>query len=213
MPTITVHPSAVLESESSFQSVDSSHPFSNAVGKGVDSSDYAQWYMVTGGAAITPVLYAFDLSEIPENATITSVTCQAKCQAQNSSSFRGGNNTLSLYSGDSQMTVTENPAFGTSAAVVTIPEVAWTRDQLSNCKIKIQAARGLLGTSTSYYIRFYGADLTVTYEAPETGQKLYRKQDGVFTQCNKAYKKVGGVFVEQSDLSSLFSEDTSYVDG
>lgn len=210
MPTITVHPSAVLESESSFLSVDGSYPFSNAVGKGTDSDVYAQWYMKNGGSATTQVYYAFDLSVIPENAVITSVTCQAKCQAQNSSLFRGGNTIVGLHSGNTNMSRTDNAVFGTSAKVVTVPEVAWTREQLNDCKILIQASRGLLGTSTSYYIRFYGADLTVTYEVQESGPKAYIKRSGVFSPCQKVYKKIGGIWTEQSDLSSVFSEDTSY---
>ena len=211
MPTITVHPSAVLESESSFQSVDGSYPFSNAVGKGTDSDVYAQWYMKTGGAAITRVYYAFDLSVIPENAVITSVTCQAKCQAQNSSSFRGGNTIVALHSGDTNMSSTDNAVFGTSAKVVTVPEVAWTREQLNDCKILIQAARGLLGTSTSYYIRFYGADLTVIYEIPAEGPKLWLKQKGAYSACKNAYKKENGAWVIQSDLAGVFEAGTNYV--
>lgn len=195
MPTITLHPAAVLEDDSSFLSVDSSHPFSNAIGKGADSSVYAQWYMVTGGSAITKVLYAFDTSEIPGNAVITQVTCQAKCQAQNSSSFRGGNTTVSLLSGSSSMTSTDNQVFGTSATVVTVPEVSWTRDQLTDCRINIQAARGLIGTSTSYYIRFYGATLTVTYDVPEEKSNIWIKRNGVFVQGSKAFKKENGAWV------------------
>lgn len=210
MPTITVHPSAILESESSFQSVDGSYPLKNAIGQGVDATTYAQWYMVTGGSAITRVLYTFDLSAIPSNATITSVTCQAKCQAQNSSSFRGGNTNLHLYSGSTNMTNTGNQAFGTSAKVVTIPEVSWTREQLKDVRIAVIAARGLIGTSTSYWIRFYGADLTVTYEEP-SGQAAYLKRNGIFAPCQKVYKKAGGVWVEQTDLSAAFADGVKYV--
>lgn len=213
MPTIIVHPSAILESESSFQSIDSSYPFSNAIGKGTDSSTYAQWYMVTGGAAFTTVYYAFDLSEIPENATITSVTCEAKCQCQNSSAFRGGNNALALYSGDTKMSATPSStaAFGTTATVVEIPEATWTREQLNNCKILIQATRGFLSTSTSYYIRFYGADLTVTYEVPETGPIFYIKEDGEYKVVQEVYKKINNTWVEQTDISSIFNENTNYI--
>ena len=211
MPTITVHPAAVLESNCVVASVDGSHPYSNAIGKGTDSSDYAQWYMVKGGSAITRVFYTFDLSAIPSNATITSVACSAKCQAQNSSSFRGGNNTVALWSGETSIAETEgNQAFGTSATVVTIPEATWTREQLNDCRLMILGARGLLGTSTSYYMRLYGADLTVTYEEP-SGQAAYLKRNGIFAPCQKVYKKAGGVWVEQTDLSAAFADGVKYV--
>lgn len=166
MPTLTFHPSVVLEDMCSVESVDSSHPYSNIIGKGTDSSEYAQWYMVKGGSARTKVYYSFDLSVIPANAIITSVICKGKCQSQNDSIFRGGNTTLCLYSGTTEMVRTENQAFGTSATVVEIPQVSWTREQLTDCRIMIQAARGLVSTNTSYYIRCFGIDLIVTYEVP-----------------------------------------------
>ncbi len=166
MPTLTFHPSAVLEDMCSVESVDSSHPYSNVIGKGTDSSQYAQWYMVKGGSARTKVYYSFDLSAIPANAIITSVICKGKCQSQNNSILRGGNTTLSLYSGTTEMAGTANQAFGTSAKIVELPQVSWTREQLADCRILIQAARGLLNTNTLYYIRCFGIDLIVTYEVP-----------------------------------------------
>lgn len=214
MPTITLHPAAVLESNCVVASVDGSHPYSNAIGKGTDSSDYAQWYMVTGSAARTRVFYTFDLSAIPSNATITSVACSAKCQAQNSSAFRGGNNTVALLSGETSIATTEgNQAFGKSPTVVTIPEATWTREQLNDCRLLIGGARGLLETSTSYYMRFYGADLTITYEVPPEGPTptLYLKQNGIYTPCSSAFKKTNGVWVEQTDLGNLFDENKTYI--
>lgn len=214
MPTITVHPAAVIESSCEVASVDGSHPYSNAIGRGTDSSDYAQWYMVTGGAALTRVFYTFDLSAIPSNATITSVACSAKCQAQDGSVFRGGNNQVALWSGETSIAATGGiQAFGTSATVVTIPEATWTREQLNDCRLMIQGSRGLLGTSTSYYMRLYGADLTVTYEVPPEGPTptLYLKQNGIYTPCSSAFKKTNGVWVEQTDLGNLFDENKTYI--
>ncbi len=213
MPTITVHPFEILESESSFQSVDSSYPFSNAIGKGTDSTTYAQWYMVTGGAALTRVFYAFDLSEIPENATITSVICKAKCQCENSSSFRGGNNGIYLYCGSTQKTKTDGvQAFGTTESVVEVPETTWTRDELNSLKLLIFGSRGYLSTNTSYWMRLYGADLTVTYEIPSS-PILYVKNNGIFVACANVYKKIDNVWVEQTDLNSVFDENSNYMRG
>lgn len=64
------------------------------------------------------------------------------------------------------MTSTENPTFGTSEKIVELPQVSWTREQLTDCRILIQAARGFVSTNTSYYIRCFGVDLIVTYEIP-----------------------------------------------
>lgn len=212
MPTITLHPAVVLESTCEVASVDGSHPYSNVIGKGTDSSDYAQWYMVTGGAARTKVFYSFDLSEIPENATITSVICKAKCQCENSSSFGGGNNNVGLYSGSTEKVRTGGiQAFGTTASVVEVPETTWTRDELNSLNLVIHGARGYLNTSTSYWMRLYGADLTVTYEIPSEGPTLYLKQNGAYTTCSVTYKKVNGVWVEQTDIENLFDESKTYI--
>lgn len=208
MPTITVHPAAVLASQNNVKSIDSSHPLEIALGKGTNNSTYAQWYMVTGAAAQTEVHYSFDLSAIPENATISSVTCSAKCQCQNSSIMRGGNNTISLFSDSNRMTITEGTtAFGTTATTVTIPAVSWTREQLEDCSMKITGTRGFLGTSTSYYMRFYGADLTVTYEVPAEGTGLYFRSGGVWTEAKALYVRQNGVWTEtdKAGIQSLMN--------
>lgn len=212
MPTITVHPAAVLESLCKVDSVDGSHPYSKAFGRGTDSSDYAQWYMVTGSAAQTLVFYTFDLSVIPENATITSVIFKAKCQCENSSAIRGGNNGLYLYSGDTLKSRTDGiQAFGTTASVVEVPETTWTRDELSSFRLRIFGSRGYFSTSTSYYIRFYGADLTVTYEVPEETTDLLVKQSSAWVSVKSVYKKVSGIWVKQNNLQEIFDENTKYV--
>lgn len=212
MPTITLHPAVVLESICEVASVDGSHPYSNAIGKGTDSSDYAQWYMVTGGSAPTKVFYSFDLSEIPKNATITSVTCKAKCQCENGSVFRGGKNVIHLYCGSTKKASTDGTqAFGTTASIVEVPETTWTRDELNSLNLLIFGSRGFLSTNTSYWMRLYGADLTVTYEVPPEGPTLYLKQNGAYTACSVAYKKVNGVWVEQTDIENLFDESKTYI--
>lgn len=48
-----------------------------------------------------------------------------------------------------------------------------------------------------------------------TGQtdSLFFKQSGSWVQATKAYKKVNGAWVEQADLSAVFTEGTNYVKG
>lgn len=165
MPTITLHPSRVASEDSYYKSADSSHPLTAILGKGTSNGTYAQWYMIDGGSAYTRVMYGFDVSSIPANATINKVTCSAKCQAQNASAARGGNTRTHLWSGSTEIAASETRAFGTSATVVTISG-SMTREQLDGVKMDVFASRGLLSTSTSYYIRCYGIDLTVEYEVP-----------------------------------------------
>jgi len=44
-------------------------------------------------------------------------------------------------------------------------------------------------------------------------QTLYFKNNGVWVSATKAYKKVNGAWVEQSDLSSVFDPTANYVKG
>ena len=102
------------------------------------------------------VTYGFDLSDIPSTATINSVTCDAR--ANLSSSSRQGR--LQLYAGStakgSQTTVNS-----TTSTVYNLTTGTWTRSELDNILLRITNATG--STNSSYYIYFYGADLTVNY--------------------------------------------------
>lgn len=43
--------------------------------------------------------------------------------------------------------------------------------------------------------------------------KLYVKQNGSWTEVVTAYKKVYGAWVEQTDLTQVFSSGTNYIQG
>lgn len=61
---------------------------------------------------------------------------------------------------------------------------------------------------------FRWTDLIVTYEytMPVT-ETLYFKDGNAWTAARKAYKKVNGAWVEQSDLATVFDPNTNYVRG
>ena len=146
-------------------------PFSNALGKGSDNEgDYAEWSLVTGGAVKTYTCWTFDLSSIPSNATITNITCSARCSNTNANITQAGNTTVAIGVTDGSAYVNKQdsstPSFGTEATVVTVSSANYTREELDNFRLKIQAARGLFNTDTSYYTKFYGATLTIDYAIP-----------------------------------------------
>lgn len=153
---------------------DESSAFSNAYGKSSDNtSSYAEWGLVTGRASKSYTCWAFDLSSIPSNATITNVTCSARCSNTNSSPVQGGNTTVSMgVTNGSEYTAkvaSETPAFGKEATVVTISSADYTREELNNFRLRIFAARGYFSTNTSYHTKFYGATLTIDYTIPSEG--------------------------------------------
>ena len=148
--------------------LEESSPFTNAIGKGSDNEgDYAEWSLITGGSAKTYVYWCFDVSSIPSNATITNVSCSARCSNTNASMFQGGNTTVAIGVTNGSECVNKQasstPAFGTTPKVVTVSSTDYTREELDNFRLKIFAARGFLNTSKSYYTKFYGATLTIDY--------------------------------------------------
>lgn len=165
-------PAAVDLSISAYK--DESSPFSNAIGKGSDNvGNYAEWGLVTGGASRSYTCWAFDLSSIPSNATITNVTCSARCSNTNSSPVQAGNTTVSIgVTNGSEYTskvASDTPAFGKEATVVTVSSADYTRAELDKFRLRIFAARGFLNTNRSYHTRFYGATLTIDYTIPSEG--------------------------------------------
>lgn len=210
MQSITLHPSQVFEADSHFKSVDAAHPFDEAFGRSKDSATYAQWYMLDGGAVTTEVNYGFDVSAIPDNAIIKGITIYAKCQAQDERLFYAGNTVVRLKDGTQTVVQTNNKAFGKTAKIVSLSDTSFTREQLNNIRIGIDASRGYLGTHTSFWVRFYGADLVVEYEVPAKSA-LYVRQNGQYVAASQVFKKTNGVWVKQENLANVFDKDTKYV--
>ncbi|MGM9608358.1 MAG: hypothetical protein ACI3XJ_12720 [Oscillospiraceae bacterium] len=207
--TLTVYPSGYDTTNYSYNTVNSSYPLTNPVGKSSDNTTYAQWTMKTGSSAETYVFYLFDLSAIPENAMIESVSCTAKAYISSTTTSRISARTIQLYSGSTAKGSSTNISTSTTALTMTCGE--WTRAELEDCRIRIYAKRGTSQTSTSVNMRFYGATLTVTYSVPEDGPTLYVKENGSYRAYSSVYKKESGTWVLQADLGSVFSIDTNYV--
>lgn len=210
MPTITLHPSQVFEADSHFKSVDAAHPFDEAFGRSQNSATYAQWYMVNGISALTQVQYGFNVSAIPTNATIKSVVVHAKCQSQDGRTHYGGNTRLRILRGTQTVVRSDKQVFGTTASIVSLSDTSFTREQLNDLRVSIDASRGYLGIRTSFWIRFYGADLVVEYEVPAKSA-LYVRQNGQYVAANQVFKKANGVWVKQENLANVFDKDTKYV--
>lgn len=209
--TKTFTPASYDTSYYSYASVGSS--LSNAVGKSHTNTTYAQWNLKTGSRAQSYVYYKFDLSAIPSDAKIVSVGCQAKAYINNTQSSRISSRQVQMYYGTG---TAKGSAYtiSTSTTAFSITCGTWTRSELNDCRIRIYAMRGTSSTTTTYYERFYGATLTVVYELPNKDTFMV-KTGGTWNALNvtKVYKKVGGVWVEQTDLKTVFSTEANYVQG
>lgn len=161
--TLTTYPSGYDSTDYSYASVNSSYPLSNAVGKdSAQTSTYSRWNIKTGSSAESWLYYLFDCSSIPEGATIDSVSCSARCSISSTNTSRINTKTIQLYSG-STAKGSATSITSTSSTSYTMKCGTWTREELQNCRIKFYAKRGTSWTTTTYYFRFYGATLTISY--------------------------------------------------
>ena len=168
MATITLHPSQVVAEESTYDSVDADAPLTKPIGKGSTNTTYTEIYLTWGKQAQTYVTYRFDTSSIPAGATIKKVTLRAKGDVETENTKRISITQVSLLSGQDVLAASNDYAFGQIASVAEVTATNVTRAQLDGAKIKLFAQRGGWYTSTPYFMRFYGADLIVEYEAGTT---------------------------------------------
>ena len=202
--TAILTPTAVDLTASEYK--DESSPFTNAIGKSSDNTgSYAEWGLVTGAQANTRVYWSFDISSIPSNATITNVTCSARCSNTNANIMQGGNTLIALGTITNgtewaNKVASENASFGKTATVVTVSDATFTREELNYLRLKIQAIRGFLNTGTSYHTKFYGATLTIDYTVPEenpTTRNIYIGNT-----------KISNIYLGNSKIIKVYLGDT-----
>lgn len=157
---LTALPSSYDEENIAILAETSTHPLTDGFG-GSDSTEYAQWTMITGTGAESYVFYKFDLSQIPETATIDGVSCLAKGYISTISTSYIANREMQLFCEGVAKGAATN--ITTSATAQNIDAGQWTREELADCQIRIYGKRGTSSTATSRTMRFYGATLTVGY--------------------------------------------------
>lgn len=209
MASITVYPASYDSTNYSYQSVVSNYPLTNPIGKGSTSTSMCRVNLKTGSRATSYLFYKFDLSAIPANATIDSVACKVKCYINQTNSSRIATRQVQMYYGINTAKGTAS-TMSTSTTALNITCGTWTRAELDDCRIRLYVARGTSNTTTTYYMGLYGADLTVQY-TEVSGEKMMIKTSGTWTPVTKVYKKINDVWVEQTDLKSLFDTNTNYV--
>ena len=164
--TITANASSYDTSHYSYASVSSSYPLSNAY-TASSSSTYAQVSWKTGSGAETYVYLRFDFSDIPEGATITSVSAKAKGYVNTTNSSRVTTRQMQLATGTtlkgSALTISTSTSEQTFSSVGT-----WTRAELQSAGVRFYVKRGTSNTSSNYNLRMYGATMTVNYSYQET---------------------------------------------
>lgn len=201
-----------------------------------DSDTYAQLTLAAGGS--TGTLYLdFENITIPSGATIKSVTCQATLQFSRNNSSSGVTSSFQMYAGSTAKGSATNwvtSATDVAKTTYTLTVGSWTASEINNARFYLTATNNASGTQRIFYV--YGVSFNVTYEsdgityvytisnvsadhtivvseAVVSQNKLYVEHNGAVVQIAKAFKKVNGSLVEQTDLTTVFSAGTNYVCG
>ena len=211
MASVTLTPTGYDGQRSSYSSVDASYPLSNGLTSS-SSDTFTVINLSKGSGAVSKLAIKFDMSTIPTDAKINSISCKIKAKISNAYSYILSG-VAQLYCGTAGLS--SEIDLGTSEVAQSFSETGyWDRESLDELILLITCTRGSLSANNSQTLRFYGADLTVNYSGGgSSGPVLSTKVNGSWVNVSKVYKKINGSWVEQSDLASLFSTNTNYVKG
>lgn len=176
----------------------------NPVGKSSSNTTYATLTTSTTGGATSYAFWKFDCSSIPSGAIIESVSCVAKCYVSNTTQI--GTRSVQLYYGTSTAKGSSVSFNNSTTATQTLNCGTWTREELNDINIRVAGTRNATSTRSAS-IRFYGADLTVTYTTPQYTVTT-TITNGVLVNPNASEVVVGG-----SDLDFFFrgNEKTKFM--
>ena len=147
---------------SSYYQQASGYPPENGLGDGTGT--YAGFHLTRGSNGETKIWYNFDCSAIPDDATITSVTCSERASMSTADTSRVATANLQLYSGTSTAKGSSTSILSTTAQYFTINGgSSWTVAEIKNCKLRGYAKRGSKNQNTQYTMRLFGGVLTVEY--------------------------------------------------
>lgn len=200
-----------------------------AVGHSAESpySSTSNMYASSGSTGYAE--YSFDFSDIPSNATIENI--EVRCHGHRESSTISSTyvSQCAIYNGSTAISDTVDfPS--TSSSIITLePNSTVTRSQLDNLTVRhFVGYYGGLVTGISFEVTYstgsgldhYTYTYTVTGDATIAvvigGQgaqpKLYCKINGIWTEVTP-YKKIGGSWVLQTDVTSVFDSTKKYVKG
>lgn len=159
MATLRIVASSYQLSNTSYTNI--SNP--NNMYTNVDSTTYAT-FNHTRNQTTAYYLYirGFDLSQIPSNATISSVIVKVKALVTGAGSYTPG-----LYNNTTSLNKNFNGTIGTSATTRTVDITSsWNTYKTygNNLTIRLQLNRSNKNTASS--MRIYGAEITVEYTVP-----------------------------------------------
>lgn len=198
--SLTFHPSGYSSANSSYSSVSNSYPISNGY-DAASSTNYAYITCTTGSRAESHISYTFNISGIPEAATIDSVTCSVKSRVSSTNYLTAS--TIQLYTGSTAKGAATSAA-STSATARNISNTgSWTRAEIDNIQVRLTGTRGTSSTSRAAYLYFYGADLTITYSISGTAYTVAATSNATGTTVEPASQEL---MEGETAVVSIYSE-------
>lgn len=159
----------------------------------------------------TNIYFNFDCSSIPQDATITSVSCDAKAVI---SSNYFETRIIQLCAGTTKKgapTTVTNSSINNTVNVQTISNTGtWTREELNNIKILIQGIRG--SSTNAFNISFYGATLTINYSVDGTMYEINASSNTTLATIEPSSQDVfqgesGVVKIDVDNVGDIIVED------
>lgn len=170
------------------QNMNSTTNLSACLGKSADEGSSTSNVYSSGQSTTGIADYSFDLSSIPSNANITSVTCSVKAHEENASRSTCR---LQLYSG-STAKGSSTTVNGTSNAIYSLTTGSWTRAELDSLTLRMSVGYygGLIAGATlaiSYTMDSASYEVTLTGDASAwsiKGTGIYKKTNGSWTSTS-----------------------------
>lgn len=213
MVSITLVPNGYDSSKSSFSSISTSNPITNAYAN-TSSTTYADINLNSGMSSSSKLAITFNVSQIPSGSTINSIGCKFKANLSGNS-YASLTGTARLHTSSTSMgssvSLTKN-----SVNTYTFSNTgSWTYDQLQELYLLFTCTAGFSWGGSSNKLQLYGAELTIDYTSGSSGptEQLMIKQSGSWINVSNVYKKVNGTWVKQDNLSSLFDASANYIKG
>lgn len=153
------------------------------------SSTYVQFTTQTTAGY---TYYTFPVSGIPENASISSVSCIAKIRINNIS--RVSNTNIQLYSGTTAKGSSKTFSSTSASNTVTLDGATWTVSEVNNARLRFGGKKA--NSNNSGYIYFYGATLSVTYALQGTE---YEITSTLATDAVDSIDPAGQTYVKEGD--------------
>ena len=201
--------------------------YQSTIGKGSDTPNRTgnDYFSTTqGGSGSTYIDYHFDFSDIPDGATITSMSVTVKGHCESTSESREISR-VQCYTGTTAKGSYVDMTDSTTDRVYTISNTGtWTRAELNDARIKhtIGVYGGLMSGATwtvayemdgyVYTITNVAANHAIVVSASGGGPVLYVKLNGSWVQVQRAYKKQNGSW-SQVAVNQAFSSGTNYKQG